>query len=146
MTYLILAICMAVIFIILVLVKNISPKKTKTLPKKPNRRTAFRLSLLDQVCWFHDSASEEPVYKGSIRDISITGMKLHSNLELPDINEITVEFEMGEFFVLTGQIKRRKLLENDLFEYGIHFNPLDPKTEQTLFKVLWDKSKEKIVV
>lgn len=146
MKYLVLAICMVAIVIILLLVKNISPTQTKVLPKKPNRRTAFRLSLLDHVCWFHDSKSEEPVYKGSIRDISITGMKLHSRVELPDINEITLEFEMSELFVLTGSIQRKKLLENDLFEYGIHFNPLDAKTEQKLFKVLWDKSKEKIVI
>jgi c-di-GMP-binding flagellar brake protein YcgR len=146
MKYLVLAICMVAIFIILYLVKNISPKQTKVLPKRPNRRSAFRLSLLDQACWFHDSNSEEPVYKGSIRDISITGMKLHSSVELPVINEISVEFDMSELFVLTGSIERRKLLDNDLFEYGIHFHQLDPKTEQRLFKVLWEKSKEKVVV
>ncbi|WP_423799776.1 PilZ domain-containing protein [Neobacillus sp. SAB-20_R2A] len=147
-SHIILGLCVVVVLVIILYAgRTFFQKEKHVVPKKTNRRTAFRLSLLDQDCWFYPASSGEPEYKGLIRDISITGMKLHSLVDIGKIDEITVEFAfLQESFTLTGQIRRRKILENDFYEYGVHFHPLDEKTEQKLFKVLWEKSKEKIVI
>ncbi|MGG3466038.1 PilZ domain-containing protein [Neobacillus pocheonensis] len=121
-------------------------KKNKILPKRENRRSAFRLSLWEHECTLTTASSPGTVLYGSIRDISLTGMKLISYEDLTNIDELTIHFELEEIFSLPGKIERRKRLANGIYEFGVHFIELDEKTEQKLFKILWDKSREKVVL
>ena len=116
------------------------------MPTRKNRRNAFRLSLWEHECTFTILSSPDKVLFGSIRDISLSGIRLITYEDLTDVDEIKVFFELGELFSLAGKIERRRRLENGLYDFGVHFIGLDDKTEQKLFKILWDKSREKVVL
>ncbi|MEH7335178.1 PilZ domain-containing protein [Neobacillus drentensis] len=131
---------------LILLLRFSSRKKNKVVPRRENRRNAFRLSLWEHECTLTAPSSPGAVFHGTIRDISTTGIKLISYEDLTGIDEIKVHFELEEFFSLPGKIERRKRLDNGLYEFGVHFLNLDEKTEQKLFKILWDKSREKVVL
>jgi c-di-GMP-binding flagellar brake protein YcgR len=135
------------ILVLVIILLNFSFRKKNTAePTKKNRRNAFRLSLWEHECTFIVPASPDSVLFGTIRDISISGMRLITYEDLTDVDEIKVFFELGEDFSFVGKIERRKRLKNGKYDFGVHFLGLDEKAEQKLFKILWDKSREKVVL
>ncbi|WP_066067166.1 PilZ domain-containing protein [Neobacillus soli] len=140
------AVALCVFIILIVLVRYFSRKRKIVAPTRNNRRNAFRLSLWEHECTFTVPSSPDAVFYGSIRDISISGMRLISYEDLSGVDELMVNFELGDYFSLAGKIERRKRLDNGLYDFGVHFLPLDEKTEQKLFKILWDKGREKVVL
>ncbi|EKN64729.1 hypothetical protein BABA_22613 [Neobacillus bataviensis LMG 21833] len=142
--YLAAAACALIVLIILV--RLTTKKKKPAMPTRNNRRNAFRLSLWEHECTFTVSSSPDSILYGSIRDISISGLRLISYEDLTGVDDIFVNFDLGEHFSLPGKIERRRRLENGLYDFGVHFIALDEKTEQKLFKILWDKSREKVVL
>ncbi len=142
--YIAVGLCILIVFIIL-LTFTFRKKKTD-LPTRNNRRNAFRLSLWEHECTFIVPSSPETVLYGTIRDISISGIRLITYEDLTGVDEIKVFFDLEETFSLAGKIERRKRLDNGLYDFGVHFLGLDDKTEQKLFKILWDKSREKVVL
>lgn len=124
----------------------ISRKRRKLHLQRKNKRKAFRLSFIDKECTIRPTASVEPTFDGFLRDISSSGMKVISYEDLVGLYKVNVIFELEEVFSINGVIKRKKPLKNDTFEYGIEFVSLDEDTEQRLFKILWDKSREKVII
>lgn len=143
-TYFTVGLCILVLVIILL--SFTFRKKNTAVRTNKNRRDAFRLSLWEHECTFIVPASPDNVLYGTIRDISISGIRLITYEDLTGVDEIKVFFELGEPFSFAGKIERRKRLENGLYDFGVHFLGLDEKTEQKLFKILWDKSREKVVL
>ncbi len=140
------AVGLCILALVIILLSFSFRKKNTAKPPKNNRRNAFRLSLWEHECTFIVPASPDSVLFGTIRDISISGMRLITYEDLTDVEEIKVFFELGETFSFVGKIERRKRLENGLYDFGVHFLGLDTKTEQKLYKILWDKSREKVVL
>ena len=140
------AVGLCILALVIILLSFSFRKKNTARPPKKNRRNAFRLSLWEHECTFIVPASPDSVLFGTIRDISISGMRLITYEDLTDVEEIKVFFELGETFSFVGKIERRKRLENGLYDFGVHFLGLDTKTEQKLYKILWDKSREKVML
>jgi c-di-GMP-binding flagellar brake protein YcgR len=143
-TYFVVGLC--VLVLVIILLSFTFRKKNNAEPRKKNRRNAFRLSLWEHECTFIVPASPDTVLFGTIRDISISGIRLITYEDLTGVDEIKVFFELGEPFSFAGKIERRKRLENGLYDFGVNFLSLDEKTEQKLYKILWDKSREKVVL
>lgn len=143
-TYFVVGLC--VLVLVIILLSFTFRKKNTAEPRKKNRRNAFRLSLWEHECTFIVPASPDAVLFGTIRDISISGIRLITYEDLTGVDEIKVFFELGEPFSFAGKIERRKRLENGFYDFGVNFLSLDEKTEQKLFKILWDKSREKVVL
>ncbi|WP_180960442.1 PilZ domain-containing protein [Neobacillus cucumis] len=143
-TYLVVAV---ILFIVIISAVRFTARKKKTIvPSRDNRRTAFRLSLWEHECTLTAPSFPGKVFYGTIRDISISGVRLISYEDLTGVEDLRVHFELEEYFSLPGKIERRKKMDNGLYDFGIRFVRLDEKTEQKLFKILWDKSREKVVL
>lgn len=143
--YLALAFFVLLVGILSFVVKSSSRKRTNAIPKRTNRRSSFRLSLWEKECSFRLPSTSDSIFFGTIRDISSTGMRLIAYEDLTGIDKIRVDFELQVSFSLLAKIERRKKLENGMYEFGVRFLFSNQETEQQLFKILWDKSKEKVM-
>lgn len=143
-TYVAVGLCVLIVFIILLSFRF--RRKNNVEPTRKNRRNAFRLSLWEHECRFIVPSSPDTILYGTIRDVSVSGIRLITYEDLTGVDEINLFFELGEPFAFAGKIERRRRLDNGLYDFGVHFVGLDEKTEQKLFKILWDKSREKVVL
>lgn len=114
--------------------------------KDKERRRAFRIKLLDQVCIFEfidfgDKLLEPLKHRkgeGKIKDISCTGMKLSCEFDLPVRKQIVLQLGFvldDEEFSLKGKIVRKEELMNEI-NYGIDFIEAAPKEKQRLLQVI----------
>lgn len=110
------------------------------------RRRAFRINLLDQVCIFEfiDFGDKllEPLMQrkgeGKIKNIGRTGIKLSCEFDLPVRKQIFLQLYFvldDEEFTFKGKIIRKEELMNEII-YGIDFIEADPKEEQRLLQVI----------
>jgi hypothetical protein len=88
------------------------------------------------------NGTEAPVQKLieiDIRDLSLGGMKMEATLDLPIDFKIIIrtsfDFEQ-QHFDAEGLIVRKKLMGNDLIEYGIKFIKISRLEEQQLVRCL----------
>lgn len=114
--------------------------------KDKERRRAFRIKLLDQVCIFEfidfGDKSLEPLKQrkgqGKIKNISRTGIKLSCEFDLPVRKQIVLQLHFvldDEEFSFKGKIVRKEELMNEII-YGIDFIESDPKEEKRLLQVI----------
>lgn len=70
-----------------------------------------------------------------IADISAGGIRMHSRLDLPLLESLLLEFDIELFhskLKLLGCVLRKRLLYEDIFEYGVEFILDDIMREQLL--------------
>jgi c-di-GMP-binding flagellar brake protein YcgR len=114
--------------------------------KEMERRRAFRIKLPEQDCIFElidfdDKLLERLKYKkgkGKIRDISLSGIKLECDYDLPVRKGIFLQlhFVLQDVeFSFKGKIVRKEELMKNII-YGIEFIDVNLKEQQRLYVVL----------
>lgn len=114
--------------------------------KKKERRNSFSLKLLEQTCTFEfinfgDKTLEKLINKkgeGKIRDISLTGLKLICNYDLPVRKKVFLQLHfvlLKEEFLLKGKIVRKEEQMSDIV-YGIEFMEINTKDRNRLYRLI----------
>jgi c-di-GMP-binding flagellar brake protein YcgR len=125
---------------------NVLTKKISTLSSKSEQREAFRVDILMEECVFDvvkigkTSLDNNKGNKGKVRDLSFSGMKLISDVDLPAREHVLLSLKIivrDEQFELLGVIKRKE--EYDLRSkiiYGIEFKNVDQTHKTALYQLL----------
>ncbi len=108
-------------------------KRLRDQITKVNKRRGFRLDMADYECDFQFIELEDPTLQelknreaaGKIKDISIIGMRIGCNYDLPLKNNITIKIEFklqSECFSLQALLTRKeKHIDNPDVIYGMQF-------------------------
>jgi c-di-GMP-binding flagellar brake protein YcgR len=125
---------------------NALTKKISTLSSKSEQREAFRVDILMEECVFdvvkigNNSLDNSLGKRGKVRDLSFSGMKLISDVDLPVREHVLIRLKISvkdEQFELLGVIKRKE--EYDLrskIVYGIEFKNVDEAHKTALYQLL----------
>ncbi|WP_141433827.1 PilZ domain-containing protein [Bacillus sp. 03113] len=128
-------------------VKEISSYKSQQ-NQFQDQRSSFRVNVNQIYCtitFYHFGNIKLQNLKnkkinGYIENISLTGLKILSDYELPVRHDISIliSFKLKDFvFNLKGKIVRREdHLENKLVAYGIHFLEMVPNQQKHLNIIL----------
>lgn len=105
------------------------------------KREYFRIQCPHSICTKMTVAKvgEKVVYTNSrrvcVEDIGPGGVRFLTNLELPVRADILYEFEMklhGDLVSMHGYIRRKRAIEQGVYEYGVEFEVSDLERSQVV--------------
>ncbi len=133
--------------------KQVTDKAPSVGTPRKNRRKCIRVPVENEFCTVSFYEIGNPKFRslrnkkitGYIKDISLSGLKMTSNFELPVRSDICVmiSFELhGIPLILKGKIVRREdHLGEEFVVYGIEFQNLSRQAQLELSKFINNKTK-----
>jgi c-di-GMP-binding flagellar brake protein YcgR len=76
------------------------------------------------------------LFRATIADISVTGMRVICDQYLPKGTRYTFTFKRAPFFVLRGEVRWVRPQERDTFQCGVHFVDLSDEDRRKLLSFL----------
>ncbi len=74
------------------------------------------------------------LFRATIADISVTGMRVISDQYLPKGTRYTFTFKRAPFFVLRGEVRWIRPQERETFQCGVHFVDLSEEERGKLLE------------